>query len=37
MNKKYNIIINSVAGSGKTTTALHIGLNNKDKNILILI
>jgi|ETNvirenome_6_85_1030632.scaffolds.fasta_scaffold01246_14 DNA polymerase III delta prime subunit len=34
--KNNNIIIDSVAGSGKTTTALHIALDNLDKKILLL-
>ncbi len=32
----YNIIVDSVAGSGKTTLSLHIGLNNQEKSILLL-
>ena len=32
----YNIIIDSVAGSGKTTTNLYIAQNNINKNILLL-
>jgi hypothetical protein len=32
----YNIIVNAVAGSGKTTTILHIGLKYPDKKILLL-
>lgn len=31
-----NVIVDSVAGSGKTTTVLHIGKNNENKNILLL-
>ncbi len=31
-----NLILDSVAGSGKTTTILHIATQNKDKNILLL-
>ena len=29
--KDYNLIIDAVAGSGKTTTILHIASNSKDK------
>jgi hypothetical protein len=31
-----NVIVDSVAGSGKTTTILHIGQVSKDKKILVL-
>jgi hypothetical protein len=31
-----NVIVDSVAGSGKTTTILHIGSESKDKKILVL-
>lgn len=31
-----NVIVDSVAGSGKTTTSLQIGINNMSKNILLL-
>jgi len=31
-----NVVIQAVAGSGKTTTALHIAKNFKDKKILLL-
>lgn len=34
--ENYNIIVDAVAGSGKTTTILYIGENNPDKNILVL-
>ncbi len=34
--EKYNIIVDSVAGSGKTTTNLHIANKYKDLNILLL-
>lgn len=34
--KDNNVVIDSVAGSGKTTTILHISQNNEDKNILLL-
>jgi len=34
--KKFNVIIDAVAGSGKTTTVLHIGKKYKDQNILLL-
>lgn len=34
--QNYNVIVDSVAGSGKTTINLHIALQNKDKNILLL-
>lgn len=34
--KESNLIINSVAGSGKTTTILHIAKANKNKRILLL-
>lgn len=34
--KDYNILVNSVAGSGKTTTSLHIGHKYNNKNILLL-
>lgn len=33
---KYNVLVDSVAGSGKTTTILHIAKNNKEKEILCL-
>lgn len=33
---KYNLIINAVAGSGKTTTSLLIAKKYEDKNILLL-
>ena len=33
IKNKSNIIVDAVAGSGKTTTVLHIALNNPDKNI----
>lgn len=33
IGSKLNIIVDAVAGSGKTTTILHMGLNNSDKNI----
>lgn len=32
----YNIKVDSVAGSGKTTTILHLSDQNRDKNILLL-
>lgn len=32
-NSKSNIIVDAVAGSGKTTTILHMGLKYPDKNI----
>lgn len=34
--KKCNVVVNSVFGSGKTTTILHIAKANPDDNILIL-
>mgnify|MGYP005748925315 CR=1 FL=1 len=34
--ENYNVVIDSVAGSGKTTTNLHIALKNRDLNILLL-
>ena len=34
--KKYNLIVDSVAGSGKTTTNLHIATKYKKDNILLL-
>ena len=33
VESKLNIIVDAVAGSGKTTTILHMGLNYPDKNI----
>jgi hypothetical protein len=33
INSKSNIIVDAVAGSGKTTTILHMGLKYPDKNI----
>ena len=33
---QYNIIVDSVAGSGKTTTNLHIASVYKNKSILLL-
>lgn len=32
----YNVSIDAVAGSGKTTTSLYIGINNPNKSILLL-
>jgi len=32
----YNVTVDAVAGSGKTTTSLHTALNNSDKSILLL-
>src|ERR1700744_5130695 len=34
--REHNIVVDSVAGSGKTTTILHLALEHKDKNILLL-
>lgn len=34
--KQYNVIVNSVAGSGKTTTILHVAKQYKTKSILLL-
>ena len=34
--KSNNIVVDSVAGSGKTTTILHIAKHNPDKKILLL-
>lgn len=36
IKNNYNIVVDAVAGSGKTTTVLHIAKNNPDKNILLL-
>jgi len=36
LNNNYNVIIDSVAGSGKTTCNLHIAKHFKDSNILLL-
>lgn len=33
---KYNVLVDSVAGCGKTTTVLHIAKKYSDKNILLL-
>ena len=33
INSKSNVIVDAVAGSGKTTTILHMGLKYPDKNI----
>lgn len=33
IDSKSNIIVDAVAGSGKTTTILHMGLKNPEKNI----
>jgi superfamily I DNA/RNA helicase len=34
--KTYNVKVNSVAGSGKTTTVLHMAKQYKDESILLL-
>ena len=34
--KKYNIVVDSVAGSGKTTTCMHIAKMHNTKKILLL-
>jgi len=36
VKKNYNLIINAVAGSGKTSSSLHIANENKNKKILLL-
>lgn len=36
ITENYNVIVNAVAGSGKTLTALTIASNNPTKNILLL-
>jgi len=36
VNQGYNVCIDAVAGSGKTTTSLYIGINNPSKKILLL-
>ena len=33
---KYNVVVDSVSGSGKTTTVLHIAKRYSNKNILLL-
>ena len=36
LKKDYNLIVDSVPGSGKTTTCLHIAKHFTDLNILLL-
>ena len=36
LRERKNVIVNSVAGSGKTTSNLHIANTFKDSNILLL-